>query len=81
MKLNPSKCAYGVSSGKFLGLMVSQRGIKANPKNIRAILSIEPPKNVKKVQSLTGQVAALNRFVSEATDKCFPFFKMLRKVF
>ncbi|XP_030963816.1 uncharacterized protein LOC115984981 [Quercus lobata] len=81
MKLNPSKCAFGVSSGKFLGFMVSQRGIEANPDKIQAILNMEPPKNIKEVQSLTGRVAALNRFVSKATDKCLPFFKVLRKAF
>ena len=81
MKLNPSKCAFGASSGKFLGFMVSQRGIEANPDKIQAILDMEPPKNIKEVQSLTGRVAALNRFVSKATDKCLPFFKILRKAF
>ena len=81
MKLNPSKCAFGVSSGKFLGFMVSQRGIEANPDKIQAILDMEPPKSIKEVQSLTGRVAALNRFVSKATDKCLPFFKVLRKAF
>ena len=54
MKLNPSKCAFGVSSGKFLGFMVSHRGIEANPDKIRAILDMKPPQNVKEVQSLTG---------------------------
>ena len=43
MKLNPSKCAFGVSSGKFLGFMVSHRGIEANPDKIRAILDMKPP--------------------------------------
>ena len=81
MKLNPSKCAFGVSLGKFLGFMVSHRGIKANPDKIQAILNIEPPRNIKEVQSLTGRVAALNRFVSKATDKCLPFFKVLKKTF
>ena len=81
MKLNPSKCAFRVSSGKFLGFMVSQRGIEANPDKIQAILDMEPPKNIKEVQSLTGRVAALNRFVSKATDKRLPFFKVLRKAF
>ena len=81
MKLNPSKCAFGVSSGKFLGFMVSQRGIEANPDKIQAILDMEPPKNIKEVQSLTGRVAAFNRFVLKATDKCLPFFKVLRKAF
>ena len=48
MKLNLSKCTFGVSLGKFLGFMVSQRGIEANPDKIQAILSMELPKNVKK---------------------------------
>ena len=49
MKLNPSKRAFRVSSGKFLGFMVSQRKIEVNPNKIQAILSMEPPKNVKEV--------------------------------
>ena len=77
MKLNLSKCAFGVSLGKFLGFMVSQRGIEANLDKIQAILNMEPPKNVKEVQSLTGRVVALNRFVLKATYKCLPFFKVL----
>ena len=81
MKLNPSKCVFGVSSGKFLGFMVSQRGIEANLDKIKAILEMAPPKTVKEVQSLAGRVAALNRFVSRAMDKCLPFFKTLRKAF
>ena len=81
MKLNLSKCAFKVSSGKFLGFMVSQRGIKANPDKIQAILSMEPSKNVKEVQSLIGRVVALNKFVSKATNKCLPFFNVIRKAF
>ena len=64
MKLKPEKCAFGVSSGKFLGFMVSQRGIEANPDKIKAILEMSPLTTVKEVQSLTGKVTALNRFVS-----------------
>jgi ribonuclease HI len=81
MKLNPNKCVFGVLSGKFLGFMVSQRGIEANPDKIKAVLEMTPPRTTKEVQSLTGRVAALNRFVSRATDKCLPFFKTLRKAF
>jgi hypothetical protein len=81
MKLNPNKCVFGVSTGKFLGFMVSQRGIEANPDKIKAILEMTPPRTAKEVQSLTGRIVALNRFVSRATDKCLPFFKMLRKAF
>ena len=71
MKLNPSKCVFGVTAGKFLGFMVSQRGIEVNPEKVRTIMELAPSKTVK---SLNGKVAALNRFVSKATDKCLPFF-------
>ena len=81
MKLNLSKCAFRVSLGKFLGFMVSRRGIEANLKKVRAILEMSSPKTVKEVQSLIGRVAALNRFVSKATDKCLPFFKKLKRAF
>ena len=80
MKLNLRKFSFGVSSGKFLGFMVSYRGIEANLDKIQAILSMEPLKNIK-VQSLTRRVVALNRFVSKATDKCLPFFRVLRNAF
>ena len=81
MKLNPSKCTFGVLSGKFLGFMVSHRGIEANPDKIQVILDIKPLQSIKEVQSLTGQVVALIRFVSKATNKCLPFFKVLKKAF
>jgi len=81
MRLNPSKCAFGVTVGKFLGFMVSQRGIKANLDKILAIIEIAPPRNVKEVQSLNSKIATLNRFVSRVTDKCLPFFHTLKKSF
>ena len=61
--------------------MVSQRGIEANPKKVKAILKISSPRTIKEVQSLIGKVAALNRFISKATDKCLLFFKTLKKAF
>ena len=81
MKLNPSKCAFGVVSGKFLGFMVSQRGIKANLEKVRAILDMTLPKIFKEVQKLIRRIATLNRFVSKVTDKCLPFFKTLKQAF
>ena len=81
MKLNLSKYAFGVSSRKFLSFMVSQRGIEANPEKVRAILEMSFPKTVKEMQFLTGRVAALNRFVSKAMNKCLPFFKTLKQAF
>ena len=81
MKLNPGKCAFGVTAGKFLRFMVSLRGIEANLEKIRAIIEMASPKNVKEVQSLNGEIATLNRFMSRATNKCLPFFHMLKKSF
>ncbi|GKV06905.1 hypothetical protein SLEP1_g18724 [Rubroshorea leprosula] len=78
MKLNPAKCVFGVEFGKFLGLLVSMRGIKVNPEKIKAIEEMKPPKLIKDVQRLIGRVAALHRFISKAVDKCLPFFKVLR---
>ena len=64
-----------------MGFMVSQRGIMVNLEKIQAIMELEPPKTVKEVQCLNGKIAALNRFVSKATNKCLPFFRTLRKSF
>ena len=81
MKLNPSKCAFEVTAGKFLGFMVSQRGIEVNLEKVQAIMELAPPKTIKEVQNLNGKIAALNRFVSQATDKCLPFFCTLKRSF
>ena len=81
MKLNPSKCVFGVTTEKFLGFIVSQRGIEVNPEKVRAIMELGPPRTVKEMQSLNGKIMALNRFVSKATEKCLPFFRTLRKLF
>ncbi|XP_059292068.1 uncharacterized protein LOC132045492 [Lycium ferocissimum] len=79
MKLNPEKCAFGVRSGKFLGFMVSNRGIEINPDKIKAIEDIEVVNNIKGVQKLTGRIAALSRFISRSSDKSHRFFSLLRK--
>ena len=81
IKLNQGKCAFGVTARKFLGFMVSQREIEANPDKIWAIIEMKPSRNVKELQSLNGKVAVLNRFMSRATDKCLPFFRTLKKSF
>ncbi|XP_022849872.1 uncharacterized protein LOC111371959 [Olea europaea var. sylvestris] len=78
MRLNPLKCTFGVASGKFLGYMVNQREIEANLEKIEALYKMRSPQKPKEVQSLTGRVAALSCFVSKTTDKCLPFFKVLK---
>ena len=77
MRLNPTKCSFVVQSGKFLGYMITQRGIEANPKKVQAILDMKFPSSVKEVQQLIGRLAALNRFLSKSAEKSLPFFKTL----
>ncbi|KAL0361944.1 UNVERIFIED_CONTAM: Retrovirus-related Pol polyprotein from transposon [Sesamum radiatum] len=79
LKLNLTKCAYGVQGGRFLGFMVTQRGIKANPLKIRAIIDMKAPTCLNEVQRLTGRIAALSRFISKSAEKSLSFFKTLRK--
>ena len=79
LRLNASKCLFGVHSGKFLGHIISNRGIEANPDQISALINLEESKNSKQVQRLTGMIAALGRFISRSTDKCRPFFRLLGK--
>ena len=69
MKLNPAKCAFGVSIGKFLGFIVTQRGIKVNPKQIKAVMETFPLSSKKEMQRLTGRLATLERFIARFTDK------------
>ena len=58
--LNASKCSFGVGSGKFLGYMVTHRGIEVNPNQIKAINNLQISRNPKEFQKLTRMTAALN---------------------
>ena len=80
MKLNPLKCAFGVSVDRFLGFMVTQRGIEANLAQLKAILDSPIPSSKKGVQQLTSRLAALGRCISMFTDHLKPFFTTLRGV-
>ena len=77
--LNPTKCVFGVPSGKLLGFIVSSRGFEANPTKINAIRFMKPPRCKKDLMKLTECTAALSRFISRLGDKDLPFFKLLRK--
>ena len=79
VKLNPEKCTFGVASAKFLGYMVTQQGIEANPVQISTILNMRSPTYIKEVQMLNGHLATLNRFINQSTDKCKTFFQALKK--
>ncbi|XP_056690374.1 uncharacterized protein [Spinacia oleracea] len=79
MKLNPKKCVFGVRSGKFLGFLVSERGIDANPDKVEAIMNLPEPGCIKDVQKLTGRMTALTRFISKSADRSLPFFNVLKQ--
>jgi hypothetical protein len=78
MKLNPTKSFFGLSGGKSLGFIVSERDIKIHPSKCQAITSMQPPKTAKEVYILMGHVAALTRFIARLGDACLPFFKTLK---
>ena len=80
LRLNALKCSFGVGSGKFLGYMVTHRGIEVDPDQIKAINNLRSPRNPKEVQKLTGMAAALNRFISQLADRCIPFFLLVNKL-
>ena len=79
LRLNASKCSFGVGSGKFLGYMVTHSGIEVNPDQIRAVSSLQPSLNLKEVQKLIWMIAALNHFISRSADRCEPFFLLMNK--
>lgn len=78
MRLNPKKCVFGVG-GKFLGFMLTHRGIHANPDKCQAILEIRSPKNMKEAQRLASRIASLSRFSSRITEGVKPIMNLLKK--
>ena len=80
LHLNAFKCSFGISSGKFLGYMVTHRAIEVNLDQIKAINNLQPPQSPKEVQKLTGMIATLDRFISWSAHRCRPFFLLLHKL-
>nr|KYP75181.1 Retrovirus-related Pol polyprotein from transposon 17.6 [Cajanus cajan] len=79
MRLNPEKCTFGVKGGKFLGFMLSARGIEANRDKCQAVLDMRSPSNLKELQRLSGRLVALSRFLPCLADKISPMTKLLEQ--
>jgi hypothetical protein len=79
LKLNPTKCSFGVSAGQLLGLLVSAKGIEANPEKIQAILTMGKPTKLHDVQKLAGRVATLSQFIARLGEKALPFYALMKK--
>ncbi|XP_051117881.1 uncharacterized protein LOC127242396 [Andrographis paniculata] len=78
LKMNPTKCAFGITAGSFLGFLVHERGIEINANKAKAILTSRPPQTVKEIQSLLGKVNYLRRFISNVAGKVRPITKLLK---
>ncbi|RVW37750.1 Retrovirus-related Pol polyprotein from transposon 17.6 [Vitis vinifera] len=79
LRLNPKKCTFGVTSGKFLGHIVSEHGIEVDPEKIRAILDMPAPRTEREIKGFLGRLQYINRFIVRLTDICEPIFRLLRK--
>ena len=75
MHMNPDKCAFGVKSGKFLGYIITHRGIEDNPEKVQAVIDMQSSPSIKEVQRLTGRLTALGRFLSKYAEHSLLFFK------
>ena len=80
MRLNPKKCTFGVTSGKLLGYMVSEKAIEVDPDKIRAILDMLAPRTEREVRGFLGRLQYISRFIARLTDICEPLFRLLRKI-
>jgi hypothetical protein len=78
LKMNPNKCAFGVSAGEFLGFLVHEGGIEVGKKSMKAIDEVVPPTNIKELQSLLGKINFVRRFITNLLQKVLPFSPMLR---
>ncbi|RVW67594.1 Retrovirus-related Pol polyprotein from transposon 17.6 [Vitis vinifera] len=79
LRLNPKKCTFGVTSGKLLGHIVSERGIEVDRDKIKAILDMPAPKTEKEIRGFLGRLQYISRFIARLTDICEPIFRLLRK--
>ena len=80
MKLNPAKCVFDVNIGKFIGLMVTQRGIEFNPTQVKFILETPTPSSKKELQCVIGRLATLVRFITCFIDNLRHFFLTLKGI-
>ncbi|XP_015072668.1 uncharacterized protein LOC107016840 [Solanum pennellii] len=79
LRMNPLKCAFGVTSGKFLGFIVRHRGIEIDEAKVDAISKMPEPRDIHELKSLQGKLAYLRRFISNLAGRCQPFSHLMKK--
>ena len=78
LKMNPNKCAFGVSAGQFLGFMVHERGTEISQKTITAINNVVAPETKVELQSLIGKINFIQRFIANLSSKIQSFSHLLK---
>ncbi len=76
--MNPLKCAFGVSAGRFLGFIIHEHGIEIDPAKIEAIQKVQAPTCKKEMQKFLGKVNYLRRFIVNLAGKIDAFTPILR---
>ena len=79
LRMNPSKCSFGVSSGKFLGFLVHHRGIDLEPTKAKAIAALSPSTTLKELRSFMGKVSYLRRFILSLAEILKPLVEQTKK--
>jgi len=79
LKMNPTKSFPGVASGKFLGFVVTSKGVHLYPKKVCAIQEMQPPRNLRDFRGLQGRLAYIRMFISNLSGRCQPFTKLMKK--
>ena len=77
--MNPSKCAFGVSSGKLLGFLILYKGIDLDPTKAEAITTLSPPTTLKELRSFVGKVSYLRRFILGLAEILKPLMEQTKK--
>lgn len=78
--MNPRKCIFGVTIGKLLGFIISNKGIEVDPTKVKAILDMPTPKKLKQLRSLQDRLQSIRCFIAQLANKCHPFQQLLKKV-
>nr|CAE03289.2 OSJNBb0046P18.5 [Oryza sativa Japonica Group] len=78
LKMNPTKCAFGVSASQFLRFLVHEKGIEITQRSVNAIKKIHPPENKTELQEMIGKINFVRRFISNLSGRLEPFAQLLR---
>jgi ribonuclease HI len=78
LRTNPKKCAFGVSTGQFLGFLVYERGIEIGLKSQEAVRTMVPPTTKRELQQLIGKINFVRRFISNLSGRIEPFMELVK---